>query len=495
MPVGIVVLVGTFVAAEAELVEMSAVTLGLLTGLGSACLAVYLWQTRPPEERRFVSLGAVFCTYYAISYGFAVLGQAPQFSERLLPQGLAGVSLSVIPLGLLAWFAGYRFLHLPSVSRGVRRLVLPERTLRPVGPATLVAIYITTVIVRLLLIASGAGYGYLRNAQDATTSASPLLQYAAEFGSFGLVILGLAVVASGHADRDRDGYRRAYRWMIVPELVLGVLVGQKSEFLIVVVMFALALHAAQKLSARRLVLTAAVALLVIFPLVETYRDILRPEAGRQLSASEAPAALTTAAGQTVEAFAAGPGAYAEYAFDRTAGRFREIDRAAVSIQAHDTGMPYSPATEMATRVATGVVPRVLWPDKPVDLYALEVSRDYYGLPASVISATSLSPVGDAYRYGGMGMVALVLALLGAYVRLLDEALSAKHSVWLIPLLIAAIPLLRSGDLAGLVVGAFRYYLIIGLLYRFLFVRSVRTMVRRTPRGRMSPAVASTSQGS
>ena len=89
------------------------------------------------------------------------------------------------------------------------------------------------------------------------------------------------------------------------------------------------------------------------------------------------------------------------------------------------------------------------------------------------------------------MVALVLAGLGAYVRALDEALSAKHSVWLVPILIAAIPLLRSGDVAGLVVGAVRYFLVIGVLYRFLFSAIAATREGWTARQALTGAGAIT----
>ncbi len=233
--------------------------------------------------------------------------------------------------------------------------------------------------------------------------------------------MGLTVVASGHAAENRVGYRRAYRWMLPIELVLGVLVGQKSEFLIVVVMFALALRAAGRLPTRRLDPRRCGLAVADLP--------ARGELSRHPAAGVRPSALGRggACGSRIcsrpdrRRFRRGAGEYAQYAFDRTVGRFREADRAAVSIQAHDAGKPYSPPSEMAQRVATGVVPRVLWPDKPLDLYALEVSRDYYGLPPSVITATSLSPVGDAYRYGGLLSVALVMALLGGYVRLLDQA--------------------------------------------------------------------------
>ena len=180
--------------------------------------------------------------------------------------------------------------------------------------------------------------------------------------------------------------------------------------------------------------------------------------------------------QTASTFAEGPQAYSQLAFDQTAGRFREIDRAAVSIQAHDAGKPYSPYSEVPLRVATGLVPRLLWPEKPLNLYALDVSRTYYALSTNAISASSLSPVGDAYRYGGLAVVAVALALVGAFVRFLDEMLNPKHSIWLAPLLIATVPLIRGGDLAGLLVSAIRYFLILGIFYRFLFVRA------RRPRG-------------
>ena len=455
---------------------LSAVTLAVLTGLGSTCFAVSLWQGRPIEDRRHVSLGAVFCLYYAVSYGFAVLGAPPPFAQRLLPNGLDSVNLIALPLGILAWLLGYRVLHLTALTRTARHLLVPRTTLRPVGPSTLLVFFATTVVVRLWLIVSGGGYGFLRDVVDATTSANPLVQYLVVYGEFGVVIVGLAIVASGHTGHNGPGYRRAYLWILPVEVILRLIAGNKSGLLLLALVVVLASATAGTVSRLPRKLTAAglAGMLIVFPLVGTYRDILRPATGPQLSASEAPAAAVTAVKKTASTAAAGPLAYGRFAYDQTAGRFREIDRAAVSIQAHDAGKPYSAASEMPLRVASGMIPRLLWPDKPLNLYALDVSRDYYGLSTNVISASSLSPVGDAYRYGGLAMVAAALALLGAFVRFLDEMLAPRHSIWLVPLLIAAIPLIRGGDLAGLLVAAIRYYLIVGIFYRFLFVRASRT---------------------
>ena len=467
-----VALLGATIAVG-ELVDggLDPVALALLTGAASLCGAIALWRGRPIEERRYVPLGSVFCLYYAVSYGFAILGAAPLFSDRLLPEGLDPVDLSALPLGILAWLAGYRLFHPAGLSTAARHLLVPRPTLRPVSPGTLLAFFATTVLVRIWQIASGSGYSYLRNSVEATTSASSLGQYMDVYGQFGVVVLGLAIVASGGP--DGQGYRRAYWWMIPVELAMSLLAGSKSSILLLVLVLLFASSAAGtlRLSTRKLVLMALITVLVVFPFIGQYRDILRPGPGQQLSPAQGPAAAVEAAGRTASTFADGPRAYSQFAFDQTAGRLREVDRAAVSIQAHDAGKPYSPPGEMIQRVETGLIPRLLWPGKPINLYALEVSRDYYGLTDDQISASSLSPVGDAYRYGGLVMVAVSLALVGAFVRFLDEMLSPRESVWMVPLLIAAIPLIRGGDLVGLLLGAVRYFLIVGLCYRFLFVRA------------------------
>ncbi len=476
--VGVGLLVVAIALEEFLAGGLSAVTLALLTGVGAGCFAAALWWERPRESWRYVSLGAVFCLYYAISYGFAVLGTAPFFALRLLPSGLDAVDLVALPIGILAWRLGYSVWHVTALTRTARELLVPRTTLRPVSPSTLLAFFITTVMVRLALIQSGVGYGYLRDATEITTSVNSLAQYSVLYGEFGVIIIGLSIVASGHVP-DSNGYRRLYVWMLPVEVVLRLFAGSKSALLLlaVVLVFGLAAAGTLKLSMRRLTVVGLVSLLVIFPLIGTYRTLLNASTGQKVSVAQTPAVAVEAITQTASTFAEGPQAYGQLAFDKTAGRFREIDRAAVSIQTHDAGRPYSPYGEVPLRVATGLVPRLLWPGKPLNLYALDVSRNYYALSTNAISASSLSPVGDAYRYGGLTVVAIALFLVGAFVRFLDEMLSPRSSIWLVPLLIAAIPLIRGGDLVGLLVGAIRYFLVVGVFYRLLFVRAKRSTTR------------------
>ena len=124
--VGVGLLVVAIALEEFLAGGLSAVTLALLTGVGAGCFAAALWWERPRESWRYVCLGAVFCLYYAISYGFAVLGAAPPFAQRLLPSGLDAVDLVALPIGILAWRLGYGVWHVTALTRTARELLLPE---------------------------------------------------------------------------------------------------------------------------------------------------------------------------------------------------------------------------------------------------------------------------------------------------------------------------------------------------------------------------------
>ena len=129
-------------------------------------------------------------------------------------------------------------------------------------------------MVRLALIASGVGYGYLRDKAEITTSVSSFAQYLVIYGEFGVIIIGLSIVASGHVP-DGGGYRRLYVWMLPVEVVLRLFAGSKSALLLlaVVLVFALAAAGSLKLSTRRLTVVGLVSPPGDLP---AHRDVSRP---------------------------------------------------------------------------------------------------------------------------------------------------------------------------------------------------------------------------
>lgn len=476
------VIAAIVVAGSPTRSDLQPIAVGVLTGLGAICLAFETTTTEELRERRYITIGFAFSIYYAIAFGISILGNPPAITQLVLVDGLTGVDLTALPLAYLCWLIGYRSIGSHAIGNGVFSAFLTERS-TPSAPATIGLIYLTTVIVRVMLL-GGGGFGYLRNVQDATESVSSVGQYLAEYGGFGTVLLGVVLIAAFSRDEARSAvFRRMAYWMVPTELLFGVLAAQKSQFLLVVLMIGAVGATLRVIEVRRLAIGCAVAVLFIFPVTEVYRDIIRPPGtGTQIAASDAPGALIEALGDTAQEITTRPVEYVEFAFDLTVGRVREIDRAAVSIQTHDAGRPYTPIAEVFSRAVQTAVPRVVWPDKPIDLYGLEVSRDYYQFGPNAISSSSLSPVGDAYRHGGLPAVALLMFLLGGFSRSLDIAFDQRRTRYALPLLLAALPLIRSGDLAGILTGAFRYFVLLYPVWR-LTVR----LAARAPRAGASVA--------
>ena len=84
-----------------------------------------------------------------------------------------------------------------------------------------------------------------------------------------------------------------------------------------------------------------------------------------------------------------------------------------------------------------MVPRAVWPGKPILATGYQFSQQYYELSASVYTASAITPIGDLYRHGGWIPVIAGMFLLGCGVRLLDDVLDVRsnpHAIFLVLLL-------------------------------------------------------------
>jgi hypothetical protein len=57
----------------------------------------------------------------------------------------------------------------------------------------------------------------------------------------------------------------------------------------------------------------------------------------------------------------------------------------------------------------------------------QISEEYYDIPASANNAAAVTPIGDLYRYGGWTVVVLGMAILGAWIRFLDQLIDARRN--------------------------------------------------------------------
>jgi hypothetical protein len=116
-------------------------------------------------------------------------------------------------------------------------------------------------------------------------------------------------------------------------------------------------------------------------------------------------------------------------------------------------IPYESALELATGPLLGVVPRSIWPDKPVLDAGYQANIRYYHSPAWVRSSSAVTPYGDLYRRGGPVVVILGMALLGWFIRVVDSRtgpnLAESPALLILPILLFPILVKQEMDFLGL----------------------------------------------
>ena len=97
-------------------------------------------------------------------------------------------------------------------------------------------------------------------------------------------------------------------------------------------------------------------------------------------------------------------------------------------------IPYSSPVDLVTGPLSALIPRALWPGKPILATGYEFGQEYFDLPPTVYSSTTITPIGDLYRHGGWLPVLIGMFLLGCGIRLLDDLLDVRrdpHAVFLV----------------------------------------------------------------
>nr|MDT0664846.1 hypothetical protein [Micromonospora sp. DSM 115978] len=81
---------------------------------------------------------------------------------------------------------------------------------------------------------------------------------------------------------------------------------------------------------------------------------------------------------------------------------------------------YRPVSEVLFALLLSVVPRAVWPGKPLRVEGYLFGQQYYDMPTSIYSADAILPQADLYRHGGLAVVVVGMVVLGAGCRVLDD---------------------------------------------------------------------------
>jgi len=335
-------------------------------------------------------------------------------------------ALWLVALGMTFWAIGYfvgpSHLLRRLASRGVAALA-DRRTYTVRNQFTPWLIYAVGVIARILATATTGRFGYVGNPVPALSTATGYNQVLTEL-SFLCPIAVCAAALQVYRERV-PGARITLTVLSVAELAFGAAAGGKQSFVVVVLAVVVPMSAAR----RRLPRAAVVAgilifLVVVIPFNKAYRIAVRGGSA-PLSTSQAiddaPAILRQAlTNQSLISTLANSTTY-------LLQRDQEIEGPAIILQRTPGQIAFNSPIQLIEAPLVDMVPRAIWPGKPIFSPGYQFSQQYYGIPATIITASAISPIGDLYRHGGWIPVIAGMLFFGAAVRLLDDALDVRSN--------------------------------------------------------------------
>lgn len=384
--------------------------------------------------------------WYGVTFGLATVTwtgpQASTAAEIALSSVLR--ALWLVAVGLTFWVAGYlvgpgqsaRRLAARGIGALGNRLTGTVRSrytpwiLYGIGTAARVATTLTT-----------GRFGYVGDVSSAVTTATGYGQFLGALSLFA----PLAVCAAAlQVYRDHlPGARVTLAVLFLTELAFGAAAGGKESFVIALLAVVIPMSAARRsIPKTAMIAGVLIFLAIVIPFNEAYRGVAR-SGSVTLSPSEAiheaPAIFRqTLAGDSVIAALPKSVIY-------LLQRIREIDSPAIIMQRTPGQIAFSSPVQLIEAPLVDIVPRALWPGKPILATGYQFSQQYYGLPATVYTSSAITPIGDLYRHGGWIPVLAGMFLLGCGVRLLDDVLDVRVNAHAIFLVLLLFPSLVNGE--------------------------------------------------
>jgi hypothetical protein len=365
----------------------------------------------------------------ALAFGLATLswlGPQDGIAGEILPESvLRALWMMALAMAMLAtgYCAGPYRLVARRARRATSALITRRLTGDIRGPAVPWVLLGVGSAAQLAFAALTGRLGFVGDAAAAVTTASGYTQYLAVAGD----CIPLAVAAAAvRAYRTRlPAARVTLAVLFAVAIAAGAIAGGKESFVVAVLAVVI-----PRATARRRIPAGAVAaavaffLLVVIPFNLAYRASARGEV--TMSVSQAVASAPAIAGRVLATDVSGS------LLPKSAGylavRIRAIDSPAIIAQRTPGQIPYGSPVQLLTSPFLDLIPRILWPGKPILAVGYQVSQQYYQLPARVYTSSDVTPEGDLYRHGGWIPLLAGMFLLGCGIRILDEVADLRRGV-------------------------------------------------------------------
>jgi hypothetical protein len=380
-------------------------------------------------------IGSWTLLWYGVAFGLASLTYLqPRPEVALISLSSVLRALWLVAVGMTLWVLGYflgpgrpalRFGNKAMAALSVRftaevRSPLAPWILYAIGTAARIATAVTT-----------GRFGYVGDVQSGVTTASSYQQWLSYLSL--CAPMGVAAAALQVYRQRVPGARVTLIVLFLAEIVVGAAAGGKQNFIITILAVVIPFTSARRKIPKGMLIFAVLAfLLIIVPFTQAYRTTTR---SGTLSASQAFEAVPGTVRQTV-ATGDVAGVFS-YTTSFMLDRISEIQSPAMFMQTTPTQIGFLSPLELVEAPVIDLIPRAVWPGKPIMDPGYQVSQEYFGLPSSVYTSFAVTPIGDLYRHGGWIPVIVGMFLLGCGVRFLDEVMDVSgnpHSVLLFLLL-------------------------------------------------------------
>lgn len=381
-------------------------------------------------------IGPWSLAYGAFAFGLATIswiGPQTGTAAQVLP-GSVLRALWLIAVAMALFAIGY--CAVPRVARSLGRRVngaVAARFTDDVrGPGVSWILFGAGAVGQLGVAVTSGHLGYVGLGATPQAAVAGYSQFLALLGE--CVPLAVAVAALRAYRTRRPGAWATLAVLFPGAIVAGAVAGGKTSFIVAVLAVAIPRTMIRgRIPAGLLVAAVAFFLLVVIPFNQDYRAAARGAV--MLSTRQAVAAAPAIAGQVLTSDLSPP--VLMQSADYLAQRIRTIDSPAIIMQRTPGQIPYSSPGQLAVSPVIDLVPRILWPGKPVLNVGYQMSQEYYQLPPQVYTSSAITPEGDLYRHGGWVVLIAGMFLLGCGARVVDEVADLRrgaHGMFLIILL-------------------------------------------------------------
>ncbi len=459
---------GVYTATIPQQITLRCTSLALLTFGGLVLVG--------SRRNRSLGLGTMhagswYLLWFGMSFGFSSLAwQTPQSdSSAHIAQESVLLSLLFLHAALVAWVLGYlvgptRLVACLGQRIGGGVVRDGEGRVRGAGPPWI--LFGISLLGRLAQLAGGR-FGYVGDPSQLLTnptSTGQIVNIMVQCGNFALIVAAIAFV-----QRRTTATRTTLIVLTTAQVLVGGLAGGKQYFILTVLAPAMILAVHGRFPRKSVLVAIAVFAVGFAPFIQAYRENSR-NADRTLTPAsafaQAPAVLeNTLAQDTSSRFGD--------TLDLMSRRTRQIDSYAAVVQTTPAQFSYLPLSNYLYAPVLGLVPRAIWPSKPVISSGADFARTHFGASTGVYTSAAIPPTVDLHRHGGLLVMLTGMFLIGVAVRLLDRALhpgrDLRLAVFYFPLFVQFVK--GEADITSLIAGLPATLLAAFLVYRFAFVRT------------------------